>query len=295
MHISKQFGACGVALVSPFTEKGRIDFNALSMLCSSLIEKGIDYLVALGTTAETPTLSKQEKGDILRCIIDANQGRVPIMAGAGGNDTRAAVEAIKALPVNGLHGVLSVAPYYNKPGQEGLYQHFSSLAAVSDLPLVLYNVPGRCAVNMSANTVLRLAYDHDGIIAIKEASGDMQQVSDIIREMPAGFKVFSGDDADALPMIALGASGLISVIGNAYPGQLSAMVHDALQGKWDAARNMHHRLSPMMRAIFREGNPAGIKAALALQGKIENVLRLPLTPVTLQLEEEIAGLMTDLC
>jgi len=228
---------------------------------------------------------------VIRCVVKACSGRVPIVAGAGGNDTRSVISGIRSMDKKGLDLLLSVVPYYNKPGQEGIYQHFSALAAASDIPLMLYNVPSRTGSNMAPGTVLRLAHDHPGkVAAVKEASGDLQQVMEIIRDKPSDFQVVSGDDAITLPMIALGAGGVVSVAGNGYPEILSGMVNAALEGDLERARELHYRLQPMMKAIFKEGNPAGIKAAMEIRGWIENVLRLPLVPVTRQLYQEIREL-----
>jgi 4-hydroxy-tetrahydrodipicolinate synthase len=224
-------------------------------------------------------------------VIEACGKWVPVVVGAGGNDTRSSVDAFCSLKKEGIDAVLSVVPYYNKPSQEGMYQHFSSIAAASDLPLMLYNVPGRTGSNMMAATVLRLAHDYPNvIIAIKEASGNFEQVSEILRDKPAGFRVVSGDDSLTLPMVAMGGSGVVSVIGNGYPALFSTMVSAALEGALEKARELHFRLFPMMKAIFREGNPAGIKAAMEVQGWIENVLRLPLIPASKSLQNEIGEL-----
>ena len=289
------FKGTGVAMITPFKRDGEIDFDRLMIHTSRLIEQGISYLVILGTTAETPTLSGTEKKDVLRCVIEACGGRVPLMLGIGGNDTRQVIDSIKATETNDLHGILSVSPYYNKPSQEGIYQHYAAMASVSDLPIMLYNVPGRTASNISADTVLRLASDFQGsIIGVKEASGNFEQVMELIQKRPQGFLVVSGDDALSLPMIASGGDGAISVIGNAYPAATSLMVEAALDGSYVKARELHYMLFPMMRAIFREGNPAGIKAAMEIRGWIDNVLRLPLIPVTSSLYEEIARLDSQL-
>jgi 4-hydroxy-tetrahydrodipicolinate synthase len=214
-----------------------------------------------------------------------------VVAGAGGNDTRAVIQGIREMDRNGLDAILSVVPYYSKPTQEGIYQHFSAVAASSDLPIMLYNVPGRTGMNMSASTVIRLAMDFPGqVLALKEASGDFQQISDILRDKPPGFQVVSGDDAITLPMISMGAGGVVSVIGNGYPALFSTMVAAALGGACEKARELHHRLSPMMKAIFKEGNPAGIKASMEIQGWLKNVLRLPLVPASQSLYLEIREL-----
>lgn len=284
-----------MAMITPFKKDGEVDFDRLMIHANSLIEKGINYLVILGTTAETPTLSSGEKKDVLRCVIEASGGRVPLMLGIGGNDTRQVIDTIKATDTNDLHGILSVSPYYNKPSQEGIYQHYAAMASISDLPIMLYNVPGRTASNIGAETALRLASDFQGsIIGVKEASGNFEQIMELIHKRAEGFLVVSGDDAITLPMIAAGGDGAISVIGNAYPARTSLMVAAALDGSFVKARELHYQLFPMMRAIFREGNPAGIKAAMEIRGWIDNVLRLPLIPVTSSLYEQIARLDSHL-
>lgn len=281
----------GVAIITPFTPTGEVDFDTLTTLADRLIKDGVSYLVVLGTTAETPTLSSGEKTDVLRCVVDSCAGRVPIVVGAGGNDTQASIRAIADLDKSGVNAILSVVPYYNKPSQEGIYQHFSAIAAASELPLMLYNVPGRTGSNMTAETTLRLAVEYAGqIVAIKEASGDFEQVTRLLAERPEGFQVVSGDDAITLPMIAMGADGVVSVIGNGYPGLISSLVKSALEGDFEQARKLHFSLSPMMKAIFKEGNPAGIKAAMEIRGWCKNVLRLPLIPSTETLYMEIAEL-----
>lgn len=278
-------------MVTPFDRKGEVDYAKLAQHTDSLVIHGINYLVVLGTTAETPTLTAEEKQKVVRHVVEANRDRIPVIVGAGGNDTRSVVELVRSMDINGVSGLLSVAPYYNKPSQEGMYQHFSSIAAVSEIPLMLYNVPGRTGSNIKAETVLRLARDFPGkIVAVKEASGDFDQVMSIIREKPEGFQVVSGDDSIALPIIASGGDGVVSVIANAYPALFSTMVAAALEGSMDKARELHYKLLPMMKAIFKEGNPAGVKASMEIQGWIENVLRLPLIPVTGTLYSEIREL-----
>lgn len=291
MALVNQFKGTGVAMVTPFRQNGDIDFQNLSLLTDRLITQGINNLVVLGTTAETPTLSAEEKSDVISCVVEACGKRVPILVGAGGNDTRSAVELVKKMKREGVDGFLSVSPYYNKPGQEGIYQHFSAIATVSELPVMLYNVPGRTGSNMSSETTLRLAHDFQGsIVAIKEASGNFEQVTEILSGRPEGFLVVSGDDSITLPLISLGGDGVVSVIGNAYPGFMSELVNAALDGNYPKARELNFRLFPMMKAIFKEGNPAGVKASMEIQGWIENVLRLPLIPATTSLYQEIAGL-----
>jgi 4-hydroxy-tetrahydrodipicolinate synthase len=286
-----QYTGTGVAMITPFLQNGEIDFDNLTIHTDRLINSGINYLVVLGTTAETPTLSQDEKNDVVKCVVNACGGRVPIIVGAGGNDTRGVIEGLKSMDRTGIDAILSVVPYYNKPVQEGVYQHFSAVAAASDLPIMLYNVPGRTGANMTADTVLRLATDYpDVIVAVKEASGSFEQLTDILRDKPAEFLVVSGDDAISLPMISMGGSGVVSVIGNGYPSLFSTMVTAALNGDFDKAREIHYRMSPIMKSIFKEGNPSGIKASMEIQGWIENVLRLPLVPASRTLYQEITEL-----
>ncbi|MCD4711375.1 MAG: 4-hydroxy-tetrahydrodipicolinate synthase [Bacteroidales bacterium] len=289
------FRGTGVAMITPFQQDGEIDFDRLMIHADRLIDKGTGYLVVLGTTAETPVLSLKERGDVLRCVKEACGGRVPIMLGVGGNDTKAVIEAIKNTDPGEIHGLLSVSPYYNRPSQEGIYQHYAAIASVTELPVMLYNVPGRTGSNVSAETALRLASDFGGIIiGVKEASGNFDQVMEIIHKRPEGFLVVSGDDAITLPMIAAGGDGAISVIGNAYPAITSLLIAAALDGSYKKARELHYMLFPMIRAIFKEGNPAGVKAAMEIRGWIENVLRLPLIPVTSALHQEIEQLDSKL-
>ncbi len=282
-------------MITPFNQEGEVDYGKLGQHADRLIRNGISYLVVLGTTAETPTLSSREKTEVIAEVVKSCGSRIPVIAGAGGNDTRGVVEGIRNMDTSGVDGLLTVAPYYNKPSQEGLYQHFSAIAAVSEIPLMLYNVPGRTGSNIAAETTLRLAHDFPGrIVSIKEASGDLDQVTEILRDRPEGFSLVSGDDAISLPLIACGGEGLVSVIGNAYPAMTSTMVAAALDGVVEKSRELHYRLYPMMKAIFREGNPAGVKAAMEIRGWIENVLRLPLIPVTERLYGEISRLHSEL-
>jgi len=291
MISNKPYSGTGVALITPFNLTGEVDYDSLILHTERMIKNGIDYLVVLGTTAETPTLSTKEKENVVRCVVDAAGGRVPLVVGAGGNDTRASIEAIKQLKKKGIDAILSVVPYYNKPNQEGIYQHYSAIASASELPLMLYNVPGRTGTNISAETTVRLAVDHpDSIIAIKEASGDFEQITQLLRTRPDGFMVISGDDAITLPMIALGGDGLVSVIGNGYPKLISSLVKAALGGEFQRSKELHYSLFPMMKAIFKEGNPVGIKAAMEIRAWCKNVLRLPLVPATGSLYQEISKL-----
>ena len=284
------FKGLGVALVTPFTIEGEVDYKALKRLVEYLIQNGADFLCILATTGETPCLSSDEKNQIKQLVIDVNRGRVPILIGCGGNNTRAVVEELKTTDWTGIDGILSVCPYYNKPSQEGLYQHFKAIAEASPLPVVLYNVPGRTGINMKSETTVRLANDCENIVAIKEASGSLEQVDEIIKNKPERFDVISGDDALTFSMVASGAAGSISVIGNALPREVSRMIRLEFKGEYDGARTIHHRFTELYSLLFVDGNPAGVKALLHEMGFIENVLRLPLVPTritTLQKMTEI--------
>lgn len=284
------FKGLGVALVTPFTTEGEVDYKALKRLVEYLIQNGADFLCILATTGETPCLSTDEKNKIKQLVIDVNRGRVPILIGCGGNNTRAVVEELKTTDWTGIDGILSVCPYYNKPSQEGLYQHFKTIAEASPLPVVLYNVPGRTGINMKSETTVRLANDCENIVAIKEASGSLEQVDEIIKNKPDRFDVISGDDALTFSMVASGAAGSISVIGNALPREVSRMIRLEFKGEYEGARTIHHRFTELYSLLFVDGNPAGVKALLHEMGFIENVLRLPLVPTritTLQKMTEI--------
>lgn len=284
------FKGLGVALVTPFTTEGEVDYKALKRLVEYLIQNGADFLCILATTGETPCLSTDEKNKIKQLVIDVNRGRVPILIGCGGNNTRAVVEELKTTDWTGIDGILSVCPYYNKPSQEGLYQHFKAISEASPLPVVLYNVPGRTGINMKSETTVRLAHDCENIVAIKEASGSLEQVDEIIKNKPDRFDVISGDDALTFSMVASGAAGSISVIGNALPREVSRMIRLEFKGEYEVARTIHHRFTELYSLLFVDGNPAGVKALLHEMGFIENVLRLPLVPTritTLQKMTEI--------
>lgn len=276
----------GVALITPFNEDGTIDFPALARLIEYQIQNGIDYLVALGTTAETPTLTEDEKARVRAFIIEKVNGRVPIVLGLGGNNTNAIVENLKTQNFDGIDAILSVVPYYNKPSQEGIYQHYKAIASATKLPVILYNVPGRTGVNMTAETTLRLARDFDNIVAIKEASGNITQMDDIIKNKPSDFMVISGDDGITFPLITLGAVGVISVIGNAFPREFSRMVRLALNGDYASALTIHHRFTELFSLLFVDGNPAGVKCLLHAMGYIQNQLRLPLVPTRITTYEK---------
>lgn len=284
----------GVALITPFKTDESIDFEALARLIEFQIKNGTDYLVVLGTTAETPTLTEVEKDKIARFAVDCVGGRLPIVLGVGGNSTKEVVEKISTSDFSGIDAILSVTPYYNKPSQEGLYQHFAAIAKVSKLPIVLYNVPGRTGVNMLPATTLRLANEFPNICGIKEASGIFTQIDDIIKNKPADFNVISGDDGITFPLITLGAVGVISVIGNAFPREFSRMVRLALEADYTNARLIHHRFTELIELLFVEGNPAGVKSMLALMGYIENKLRLPLVPNTIKTYEKIKFVLNQL-
>ena len=284
----------GVALITPFKDDESIDFDALSRIVEYQIKNGTDYLVVCGTTAETPTLTEKEKEEVKNFVVSVNRGRLPIVLGVGGNNTKAIVEKVQTTDFTGIDAILSVTPYYNKPSQEGLYQHYAAIAKASLLPVILYNVPGRTGVNMTAQTTLRLANEFKNICAIKEASGNFNQIDDIIKNKPVDFMVISGDDGITFPLITLGAVGVISVIGNAFPKEFSRMVRLALQGDYSNARKIHHRFTELIELLFVEGNPAGVKSMLAVMGFIQNKLRLPLVPNTINTYEKIRQVLNQL-
>lgn len=284
----------GIALITPFKSDLSVDYEALKRLVEFQITSGADFLCMLCTTAETPTLTKAEREEIRRVVTDVVRGRVPIVMGCGGNNTMAVVEELKTTDWRGVDAVLSVVPYYNKPSQDGLYQHFKTIANASPIPVILYNVPGRVGVNMTAETTLRLANDCENIIAIKEASGNFDQIDEIINNKPARFNVLSGDDGITFPLITLGAKGVISVIGNALPREFSRMVRLALDGDYQNARDIHHRFKELYSLLFVDGNPAGVKAMLSAMGYCENVLRLPLVPTRITTFEKIQKILQQL-
>lgn len=292
--INNKLTGMGVALITPFKTDESIDFEALSRIVEHQIKNGTDYLVVCGTTAETPTLTEAEKDKVTRFVVDCVSGRLPIVLGVGGNCTKAVVDKITSIDLNGIDAILSVTPYYNKPSQEGLYQHYAAIAKASPLPIILYNVPGRTGINMLPATTLRLANEFTNICAVKEASGNFSQIDDIIKNKPDDFLVISGDDAITFPLITLGAVGVISVIGNAFPREFSRMVRLALEGDYDNARKIHYRFTELIELLFVEGNPAGVKSMLALMGFIENKLRLPLVPNTINTYEKIKFVLNQL-
>ena len=288
------FKGLGIALVTPFKEDGSVDYKSLIRLVEYQLSNGADFFCILATTGETPTLTAEERQKIKDLIVDLVGGRVPILMGCGGNNTAAIVEELHTGDFRGIDGILSVCPYYNKPSQEGLYQHFKTIAAATQLPVVLYNVPGRTGVNMSAATTVRLAHDCENIVAIKEASGNLEQVDEIIKNKPRGFDVISGDDALTFPMISCGAVGVISVIGNALPKEFSKMIRLQMKGEYDPARKIHHRFIDLFSLLFVDGNPAGVKAMLSEMGFIHNVLRLPLVPTRISTLQRMAEIMKEL-
>ena len=279
-----KFRGLGVALITPFQTDGSIDFDALDRLVEYQIKGRVDFLCIMGTTAETPTLSREEKRLLKERLVERVAGRVPLLMGCGGNNTAAILDELQNEDWKGIDGVLSVCPYYNKPSQEGLYQHFAAIAKVSP----------RTGVNMTAETTLRLAREFENIVAIKEASGNITQMDDIIKNKPQHFDVISGDDGITFPLITLGAVGVISVIGNALPAEFSRMVRLALRGEYSSSLTIHHKFTELFKLLFVDGNPAGVKAMLSEMGMIQNVLRLPLVPTRLTTMEKISQIVREL-
>ena len=288
------FRGLGIALITPFTEEGAVDYESLSRLIDYQLDNGADFLCILATTGETPCLSLAERAQIKSAIVRQVDGRVPILMGCGGNNTAAVVEELKNGDFSGIDGILSVCPYYNKPSQEGLYQHFKAIAAATELPVVLYNVPGRTGINLKPETTCRLARDCKNIVAIKEASGSLEQVDEIIKYKPNDFEVISGDDALTFPMIACGAVGVISVIGNALPKEFSRMIRLEFNGEFEAAQKIHHKFTDLYSLLFVDGNPAGVKALLTEMGFIKNQLRLPLVPTRVTTLQKISSIIKEL-
>jgi len=293
-NMNNIFRGLGIALITPFTEDGAVDYEALSRLIDYQLDNGADFLCILATTGETPCLSLAERAQIKSAIVRQVAGRVPILMGCGGNNTAAVVEELKNGDFSGIDGVLSVCPYYNKPSQEGLYQHFKAIAAATELPVVLYNVPGRTGINLKPETTCRLAKDCKNIVAIKEASGSLEQVDEIIKYKPNDFEVISGDDALTFPMIACGAVGVISVIGNALPKEFSRMIRLEFNGEFEAAQKIHHKFTDLYSLLFVDGNPAGVKALLTEMGFIKNQLRLPLVPTRVTTLQKISSIIKEL-
>ncbi|MBP3776614.1 MAG: 4-hydroxy-tetrahydrodipicolinate synthase [Prevotella sp.] len=288
------FKGLGIALITPFLEDGSVDYKSLIRLVEYQLDNGADFFCILATTGETPTLTAEEKQKIKDLVVSLVGGKVPILIGCGGYNTAEIVQELKTRDFKGVDGILSVCPYYNKPSQEGLYQHFKAIAAATTLPVVLYNVPGRTGVNMKAETTVRLARDCRNIVAIKEASGNLEQVDEIIKNKPKDFDVISGDDALTFPMISCGAVGVISVIGNALPREFSKMIRLQMKGEYDGARKIHHRFIDLFSLLFVDGNPAGVKAMLHEMGYIQNVLRLPLVPTRISTLQRMSEIMKEL-
>ena len=287
MNYSYPFRGLGVALVTPFRHDGQIDFDRLTSIVESLIAGGTDFLCVLGTTAETPTLTSDERMQVVKHVIKLVNGRLPIMVGCSSNCTATAVEQIKQYQIDGIDAILSAVPFYNKPSQEGVYRHFAEIAKASTKPIILYNVPGRTGINMTAETTLRIAREFKNVIGVKEASGKMDQINEIIKGAPEHFKVISGDDSLAMESIHDGAVGVISVVGNALPNTFGKMIHFTIEGKLNDAAAIHKEFESVYSLLFKEGNPSGIKALMAHQGKLENILRLPMVPVSDDLNKEI--------
>lgn len=283
----RSFNGLGTALVTPFLADGGVDYETLRSLIHNQIDNGTDFLCVLGTTAETPTLTAEERKKIISIAIEENAGRVPVMVGCGGNCTPAVIEAMKQLPKDGIDAILSVVPFYNKPSQEGIYRHFEAIANATDKPIILYNVPGRTGVNMTAETTLRIARNCPMVRGIKEASGKMDQIKEIIDGAPEGFQVISGDDSLAMESIQMGASGVISVIANAIPAQYGELIHATQKGDIAKASALQDKFSPVYGLLFKEGNPCGVKAAMSIRGMLQNVCRLPMVPVSDSLMAEI--------
>ncbi len=284
--MNNPFLGSGVALVTPFHDDFSIDHDALRKLVRYQIDNGTDFLVVQGTTGESPTLSMEEKLKVLQTVQDENNGKLKVVFGVGGNNTMAVGDILKNLDTTGVDGILSASPYYNKPTQNGIIAHYKHLASCTDLPIILYNVPGRTGSNVAAQTTLELA-EVDNIVAMKEASGDLSQIMDIIQDKPDGFEVLSGDDALTMPMIAAGAVGVISVVANAFPKRFSEMVHASQSGDLKNARAAHYDLLPITQMLFEEGNPGGVKASLAKQGIMKPTMRMPLYPISSDLQQRI--------
>jgi len=288
---NSKFTGTGVALITPFQKDGAIDFNALEKLIHFNIDNGVDYFVVLGTTGESATLSSQEKNDVWKFVAKISSGKIPLVAGIGGNNTMKIAEEMKSFSIAGYDAILSVSPYYNKPSQEGIYQHFMMLHDASPLPIIIYNVPGRTSSNINAETTLRLANASKKFIAIKEASGNFLQIMQIVKSKPKDFLVISGDDLITLPLISFGVAGVISVVAQAFPKDFSLMVKAALNRNFEEAGKLHLKLLDFMYMFFTEGSPAGVKAALNILGICENILRLPLVPVSEELLSKIKSSM----
>jgi len=290
----KKFKGTGVAIVTTFKSDSSIDFSALGRVIEHVIKGGVNYIVALGTTGESVTLSKDEKKAVISYVVEAVDGRLPIVVGIGGNYTQELVNSIRHTNLEGVDGILSVAPYYNKPGQRGLFQHFNAVAASSPLAVIIYNVPGRTGCNISAETCIELAHEFENIVAVKEASGDIGQIMKILRDKPENFNVISGDDMMTIPVIAAGGNGVISVLANAFPAQCSELVNNALKSNYKSAREIQYRFIEMIELLFIEGNPSGVKDMLSLMNICQNTVRLPLVPVSRTIHTRIQKAVEEL-
>lgn len=284
---------CGTALITPFQSDGKLDEKALESLVNWQIEEGIHFLVPCGTTGENPTMTHEEHLAVVDITTRTAAGRVPVIAGAGGNNTAKIIPLISELKQLGVDGILSVAPYYNKPTQEGLYRHYSSLAESTDLPIIVYNVPGRTGVNILPDTLMRLA-EIPNIAGVKEASGDISQMGEICTRAPSGFRILSGDDSITLPLIALGGHGVISVASNEAPSMMASFAAACVEGRWEEARDWNRKLYPLMKVNFVESNPIPVKAALAMMGRVEEVYRLPLAPISQGARGKLTSVLSDL-
>lgn len=288
---NNRFKGVGVALVTPFLPSGEVDYESLRRLVENVIAKGVNYVVTLCTTSETPTLTDEEKREVLHTVVETTRSRVPVVMGLGGPSTRDIIRQFSVFDFSGVDAILSVTPYYNRPSQEGLFQHYKAIAEASPVPVILYNVKSRTACNIEAETTLRIARECPNVMAIKEASGNINQIMQVVKHAPKDFLVISGDDAITLPLLAAGVDGLISVVANAFPDKVSQMVSLGLAGRFVEARSLHLELLDFTQSCFKEGNPSGIKAALALQGKISPTLRLPLVPVSEKLQNAMREIL----
>jgi 4-hydroxy-tetrahydrodipicolinate synthase len=289
-----RFTGTGVAIITPFDSENHVDYPALERVVEHCIKGKVNYITVLGTTGEPVTLTQKEKNEVIHTVVKTTSKRVPVVVGIGSNNTQDVIEGFKTINFNGIDGILSVVPYYNKPNQQGIYEHYKAIAHESPLPIIMYNVPGRTGINMNTETTLSLAHNFKNIIALKEASGNMQQIMEILRDKPAGFDVISGDDALTFPMLTLGANGVISVLANAFPLDFSTMVEEALSGNYPLARKIHYTYLEIIGALFSEGSPAGVKAIMHQLRLIENKVRLPLTPVSDKHYQKLADLIKKL-
>ncbi len=294
MNIKDKLTGTGVAIVTPFRRDYSIDFPALERLLKFLLDNNVDYLVVLGTTGESATLNSDEKKALLNFVIDFTEKKVPVVAGFGGNNTRDIISSIKHYNFSGIDAILSVSPYYNKPSQKGLFNHYKEISVASPVPVILYNVPGRTGVNINAETTLDLAHKYENIVAVKEASGNFEQMMQILRDKPDDFMLISGEDTLSLPMISMGASGVISVTANAFPKEYTELIKLSLKGKFNEAMKIQTKMLEIMQTLFIEGNPSGIKAALKIKGLIENYFRPPLEPVSRQTYNKLSKLISEL-